>query len=67
MQGFLKQVESLWWIKREYSGNSAPVRVQGLALKWACDIGKKQLSTPSVLCRGVFRYLLTKLLIFKEK
>lgn len=67
MQGALKQVESVWWIKRKYSGNSAPVRLQGLALKWVCDIGKKQLSTPSVLCRGVFLYLRTKLSISKEK
>ena len=67
MQGFLKQVESVWWIKHEYSGNSAPVRLKGLALKWVCDIGKKQLSTSSVLCRGIFLHLLTKLLIFKKK
>lgn len=67
MQGFLKQVESMWWIKCEHSGNSAPTRLQSLALESVCDTGYKQLYTPSVLCRGVFLYLLTKLSIFKEK
>lgn len=65
MQGFLKQVESVWWIKCEHSGNSTPTRPQGLAPESVCDIGYKQLYTPSVLC--IFLYLLTKLSIFKEK
>lgn len=54
MQGFLKQVESAWWIKCEHSGNTTPTRLQGLALESVCDIGYKQLYTPSVLCRGNF-------------